>query len=71
MAGNLYEAVMTRNASLARFFDENHNVAAMVKKFVGHVANISHEWHCDASKIKYDMHASPDGRMVVIKLDRP
>lgn len=71
MAGNLYEMIATRNGELAKFFDENHNMALLVKKLVGVVASIAHEWHVDASQITFEPIASPDGRMIVIRLKRP
>ncbi len=71
MAENIYQAIMTRNAELAKFTDSNPEVALLFKKIVGVVANIAHDWRCDASKITFEPHASPDGKFIYIQVKRP
>ena len=69
MGQNLYEAIMTRNGVLAKFFDENHNAAAMVKKVIGMVVRINDEqMHVDASKIAFSVYSPKGSDVIVIRL---
>lgn len=71
MAKNIYEAIMTRNGELAKFFDDNYEIALMVKKLIGLLANIANDWRVDASTITFPtVMASPDGKMIVIHVKR-
>lgn len=71
MAKNLYEVIATRNTQLAKFFDDNHNAALLVKKIVGLLAQISHQWRVDASTIEFpEVLAHPSGKMIIIKVQK-
>jgi hypothetical protein len=71
MASNLYEAVMTRNARLVKFFDENHSAAAMVMKVIGMIARMANEDHFDASACKFEVFNPRGSDAIVIRILRP
>lgn len=68
MALNIYETLMTKNAKLAKFTDENPNIAGLFKKIIGVVSQIAMDWRVDASKIEFDLRGSPDGKMLLIRV---
>lgn len=70
MALNLYQSIVTKNSRLAAFFDENHNMALLVKKMIGHLTNIAHEWKVDASTMTFEITGSPDGKIMLIKIGK-
>ncbi len=71
MALNLYETIATRNGKLAKFFDENYEMALMVKKLIGMIASIAHDWRVDAAALTFpNVIGSPDGKMIVIHVKK-
>jgi hypothetical protein len=70
MSSSVYEFIGTRNAKLAKFTDDNPNIAAVIMKLVLHLENIAREWNRNLEGIDFDVKASPDGEMVLIKLRR-
>lgn len=70
---NLYKSIFTRNADMARFFDDNHNAAALVKKLVHLIISVAESWHYPCEKIVFDVRAmrgSKDGEYLLIKLKK-
>lgn len=71
MSENVYQAIMTRNAQLAKFTDENPEIALLFKKIINVAVQIAHDWRVDASKIRFEPHASPDVKFIYIEVKRP
>lgn len=70
MPANLYEMIATRNSALAKFFDENHNFAAMVKKLIGLIARMATEDKFDASKLTFEVYTPKGGDVIIIRLKK-
>lgn len=70
MAQNLYEMIASRNGALAKFFDENHNAARMVKKVIGLIVRIAEEEKVAAPELNYEVFAPRGSSVIVIKLKK-
>jgi len=68
MADNVYQFIGTKNARLVKFLDRHEGVSGALMKIVMHLEQISSEWGRDLNKESFEVTASPDGRMVLIKL---
>lgn len=68
MAENLYEILASKNAQLAKFFDECHEAAKMVKKLIGLIARIANENHTMADEITYDVFCPKGGDVIIVRL---
>ena len=68
MASNVYEFVGTRNARLVRFLDKHDNVSGVLMKVVTHLEGMTRELGGDLGKAIFDTTASPDGRIILIKI---
>ena len=71
MSANLYEAVMTRNSQLAKFFDENHNAALMVKKVIGMISRMANEDRFDANRCSFDVFSPKGSDVIIIRIKKP
>lgn len=70
MASNLYEIIASKNSQLAKFFDENHNAARMVKKVVNLIVQIAEEERTSAPDMNYEVYAPKGASVIVIKLKK-
>lgn len=66
MAGTVYEFISTKNARLAKFTDENPDMAKLFMKIINHLEQMSREKRKDVGSL--ECHASPDGTMIFIKV---
>lgn len=68
MSQNLYESVFTRNARLAKFSDQNPNIALVMMKVISYMMAYAAAKHINPKGIVYECFASPDGKTVMIKM---
>lgn len=68
MAVNVYEFIGTRNARLAKFCDQHENVSAVLMKVVTHLDQMNREFGGTLKDRIIETTASPDGRLVLIKI---
>lgn len=68
MSANLYESIVTRNAALARFFDENHNCALMMMKVVKMIVSICDEKRWSAPHLTFEVLGPKGEDFIVIRL---
>lgn len=70
MAIDLYQSIMTKNSELAKFFDENHAAALMVKKVVTMVDRIAREDHFDSSKATFEVYSPKGSDVIVVRIKK-
>ncbi len=71
MSGNIHEFVATKNSKLAKFCDENIEVAKLFMKLVRLIVSIAEDHNMDAPGITYDAFCPKGGDVIVIRLKHP
>lgn len=62
--------MMTKNAKLAKFFDDNYNMAKLVKKMIGLIVSMAEEEKLDAATLDYEVFMPRGAHVLVVRIKK-